>query len=70
MITDTQIHKKIGKLNNNFKLEVVDFIDFMLKKQEHSESIQKTPVFGCAKGRFQMKNDFDTPLTDFNEYMQ
>ncbi|GHU52704.1 hypothetical protein FACS189496_3250 [Bacilli bacterium] len=29
----------------------------------------KTPVLGCAKGRFKMSDDFDAPLDDFKEYM-
>ncbi|GHV73578.1 hypothetical protein AGMMS49940_08800 [Spirochaetia bacterium] len=29
----------------------------------------KTPVFGCARGQFQMADDFDAPLEDFREYM-
>jgi hypothetical protein len=35
-----------------------------------SELSQKNPVFGCAKGRFKMADDFDAPLNDFMEYMQ
>ena len=34
------------------------------------DSLQKTPVFGCAKGQFRMTDDFDAPLDDFMEYMQ
>jgi hypothetical protein len=30
----------------------------------------KTPVFGCAKGQFQLSDDFDAPLSDFAEYTQ
>jgi hypothetical protein len=30
---------------------------------------QKVPVFGCAKGRFKMADDFDAPLEDFKDYM-
>jgi hypothetical protein len=30
----------------------------------------KTPVFGCAKGKFTVSEDFDAPLDDFTEYMQ
>jgi hypothetical protein len=35
-----------------------------------SAFVQKTPVFGCAKGEFKMSNDFDAPIDDFMEYMQ
>ena len=27
------------------------------------------PVFGCAKGQFEMAEDFDAPLDCFKEYM-
>ncbi|GHV81391.1 hypothetical protein AGMMS49944_31820 [Spirochaetia bacterium] len=30
---------------------------------------RKTPVFGCAKGKIKMADDFDDPLEDFMEYM-
>jgi len=30
---------------------------------------KKVPVFGCAKGRFRMADDFDEPLEDFKDYM-
>jgi hypothetical protein len=30
----------------------------------------RIPVFGCAKGRFQIADDFDEPLSDFAEYMR
>jgi hypothetical protein len=36
---------------------------------EELSSIQ-TPVFGCAKGKFTMSDDFNAPLEDFEEYMQ
>ncbi|MDR1148206.1 MAG: DUF2281 domain-containing protein [Spirochaetaceae bacterium] len=35
-----------------------------------SAFVQKKPVFGCAKGKFKMANDFDAPIDDFMEYMQ
>jgi hypothetical protein len=31
---------------------------------------RRTPVFGCARGKFKMTEDFDAPLDDFMEYMQ
>ena len=30
---------------------------------------QKVPVFGCAKGKYRMADDFDAPLEDFKDYM-
>jgi hypothetical protein len=30
---------------------------------------KKVPVFGCAKGKYRMADDFDAPLEDFKDYM-
>jgi len=30
---------------------------------------KRVPVFGCAKGQFQIADDFDAPLEDFKDYM-
>ena len=30
---------------------------------------KKVPVFGCAKGKYHMAEDFDAPLEDFKDYM-
>jgi len=30
---------------------------------------QKVPVFGCAKGKYRIADDFDAPLEDFKDYM-
>jgi len=29
----------------------------------------KERVFGCAKGKYRMADDFDAPLDDFKDYM-
>jgi hypothetical protein len=49
----------------------LEIIVFPLKEVSPvSDFMQKTPVFGCAKGKFKVTDDFDTPLDDFMEYMQ
>jgi hypothetical protein len=63
-----QLQKRLNRLPVSKQEEVSDFIDFLLSKQE-KEPLAKTPVFGCAKGRFQMADDFNAPLEDFKEYM-
>ncbi|MDR1919374.1 MAG: DUF2281 domain-containing protein [Tannerellaceae bacterium] len=69
IMSDTLIYRKIKTLTPDLRKEVLDFIEFILTKQEQSKT-KRTPVFGCAKGQFQMTNDFDAPLDDFKEYMQ
>ena len=61
-------------LHSNFQAEVLDFIAFLLEKQQKEALIlpQKTPRtshFGSAKGLIKMADDFNEPLEDFKEYM-
>lgn len=67
-MTDIQIYKRLQYLKPSLRTEVYDFIDFLLMKQE-KENKPKKPKFGCAKGRFKMSQDFDSPLADLKEYM-
>ncbi|MDT3739269.1 MAG: DUF2281 domain-containing protein [Candidatus Kapabacteria bacterium] len=68
MVSTAQIYKKIDFLKSSQKIEVINYIDFLLSK-EKKESYNKKPKFGCAKGRFKMSDDFDEPLEDLMEYM-
>jgi len=65
------LYSKLKQLPENLKLEVIDFIDFLLSKNKQpANSVEKNrPKFGSAKGMFVMKDDFDEPLEDFKEYM-
>jgi len=38
--------------------------------QNKKKTKVKERKFGCAKGFFEMHDDFDAPLDDFKEYMQ
>jgi len=67
-MTDTKLYSKLHYLKPSLKMEVYDFVDFLLSKQ-NKEAMSKKPTFGCAKGRFKMSSDFDAPLEDLNEYM-
>lgn len=65
---NTLLYTKVNSLPENLKMEVFDFVDFLLqknikKKKKHSLK------FGCLKGTFKMSEDFDEPLEDFKEYM-
>jgi hypothetical protein len=65
---DALLLDKVAKLPDELKLEVADFVDFLLTKKK-KEGLRKKPVFGSAKGLFVMQPGFDEPLEDFNEYM-
>lgn len=55
-------------LPKQMKIEVNDFVDFLMKKRRE-RSKQKKPRFGCANGQIYISPDFDKPLDDFKEYM-
>lgn len=63
----SQLYFKITSLPNDLKSEVIDFIDFLMKKRK-KEVEKKKPKFGCAKGEIFISPDFDEPLDDFKEY--
>ncbi|MEZ4744790.1 MAG: DUF2281 domain-containing protein [Calditrichia bacterium] len=68
-MNDYQLLNQISTLPEELKKEVADFVEFLQKKAHSHEQI-KERQFGYAKDFFQMSDDFDEPLDDFNEYMQ
>ena len=62
------MQKQMTRLSAMQQAEVFDFIDFLLSKQQ-KDALQKQPVFGSAKGRFRMEENFNAPLEDFKAYM-
>lgn len=63
------VYSKLSLLPESRRLEVMDFIEFLLSKKKDKVSLPK-PKFGSAKGMFTMKSGFDDPLEDFKEYME
>jgi len=68
-MTELQLFSKIHELPVELKLEVVDFVDFLLSKNKTREK-NTSPKFGCAKGTIEIADDFDEPLDDFKDYMR
>jgi hypothetical protein len=67
-MTDAQLYTRLHFLKPSLKSQVYDFVDFLFTKQKRDIKSKK-PQFGCAKGRFKMSSDFDSPLEDLKEYM-
>lgn len=65
-MSELEIAKKISMLPDELKKEADDFVNFLLAKEDN-KSEKRTP--GLAKGLIKMKDDFNKPLEDFNEYM-
>ncbi|MBC7650936.1 MAG: DUF2281 domain-containing protein [Deinococcales bacterium] len=64
------LFNKLSILPENLKIEVADFVDFLLSKTVQPKTpVAPKPKFGSGKGIFKMRADFDESLTDFKEYM-
>lgn len=62
------LYTKLSTLPDHLRMEVSDFVDFLMSKSKNSLE-KKKPQFGSGKGMFTMKKDFDLPLEDFKDYM-
>lgn len=70
MTTLENAYQTLKTMPPHLQNEVIDFIDFLKQKKLSSVSItQKKNIFGCAKGKIQMSEDFDDPLDMFADYM-
>jgi uncharacterized membrane protein (UPF0182 family) len=69
MDTLVALHDKVDALPLNLRKEALLFIEFLIAKSE--QNYPKTQrIFGSAKGKIHMSEDFDEPLTDiFKDYM-
>lgn len=71
IMTEQAILEEIHSLPENLRLEVMHYVSFLKNKYLNGsdQPIQKKRVFGMAKGKFEMSDDFDDPLDDFKDYM-
>jgi len=60
----------LNQLPEDLKRQVGDYIEFLYEKYQAEEEPLKKRKFGCAKGMFEMSEDFDEPLEDFKAYME
>jgi hypothetical protein len=69
MDTLVALHDKVEILPPNLRREALLFIEFLIEKSigNHPKTQR---IFGSAKGKIQMSEDFDEPLTEvFEDYM-
>ena len=68
-MTYLQLYQKYQTLPPIYQAEVDDFVEFLATRKVAKKAIErKIPVFGSAKGQFQMRPDFGAPLDDFADY--
>ena len=69
MDTLVELHQKVEALPPIFRKEASLFIDFLIERSGKNKSVAQR-IFGSAKGKIHMSDDFDEPLTDvFKDYM-
>ncbi len=69
-MTDLQVYTEFSILPQKSKEEVKEFISFLkMKSKDEGQFKQNQRKFGAAKGFFEMSDDFDEPLEDFQDYM-
>jgi hypothetical protein len=66
-MTSVSLYTKINSLPENLKIEVSDFIDYLITKKK-SPKTKKVRKAGFFKGQIEISPDFDEPLDDFKEY--
>jgi len=77
MIQQAELLNKIDKLPPQYIGEVYDFVGYLQQKAQQenqhleapAEKPQKVPVFGYAKGKYNITEAFFKPLDDFKDYM-
>lgn len=71
-MTEELIINQLYLLPENLKQEVLHYICFLSEKTSKSNKIESgnKPVFGSAKNKYELSEDFDEPLEDFKEYME
>jgi len=68
-MNEIELYSKLASLSGDLKKEADEFLDFLKSKME-SEQLSQPKKAGLAKGLIKMKDDFDEPLDDFEEYME
>ena len=70
-MTEKAILSEIHSLPENLRHEVLRYISFLKSKYVNvsDQTVEKKRVFGRAKGRYEMSDDFDKPIDEFKDYM-
>jgi|AntRauTorcE11897_2_1112592.scaffolds.fasta_scaffold15051_2 hypothetical protein len=66
-MSDINLYSKLAMLPDELKDEADDFLEFLKTKMEKNKE-SNVKKAGLAKGLIEMKQDFDEPLNDFEDY--
>lgn len=62
-----QLYTQLSSLPNELQKKVAEYISFL--KFQSQKSSKKGRIAGLAKGMISMKDNFDDPIEDFQDYM-
>ncbi|HXL56647.1 MAG TPA: DUF2281 domain-containing protein [Chitinophagaceae bacterium] len=68
-MSEDQLVLKLESLPEYLRQEVFYFADFLFHRYHEKKHDDAKPVFGSAKGKYAMADDFDELLEDFKGYM-
>lgn len=66
-MTDELLYNKITALPQPLKVEILDYVDFLVQKYNQYKKVH--PTAGCMQGTFIISDDFNEPLECFSEYI-
>jgi hypothetical protein len=71
MTEEKQLLLQIQQLPEQLKQEVLHYVEFLQKKYNAQNQVNKPKKrkAGSARGKYKLAPDFDAPLEDFKEYM-
>ncbi len=58
------IEKKLKRLPLNLQKEVSDFVEFLIQKNEKSESEQSKRPYALCKGEIKISDDFNASMPE------
>lgn len=69
-MSDFELVNKIKKLPFNYKLDVNNLVDYLLKKKfSKNKKKDVSEAFGSLRGKIKMLPGFDDPIEGMEEYM-
>ena len=66
---EEQLLHQIQHLPASVQQQIFAYITRIVQAHRSAKKVDKFRVFGSSKGKYQLSDDFDEPLQDFEAYM-
>lgn len=67
-MSDADFFQLYSSLPQELQKEVKEFMEYLLKKKKKESNNKPKRKAGIAEGKIRIKEDFDDPLPEFQEY--